>query len=120
MLTQNYVLLVRVYIFTDANEVTTLTRFTLRDVEMLRLSEPASCLILPQTTPMLFLLKTCFQDNFKTSYLLGPPFQTVSIRTLFKTVLSQHTETEQQMLQLTFLRLTIFTIFLGSQKEYYI
>jgi hypothetical protein len=69
---------------------------------------------------MLLPLKTCFQDNLRTVGSLAPASQTVPVRTSFKPVLSQHTETAQQMLELAFLRLTIFLIFLDPKDKFYI
>jgi hypothetical protein len=59
--------------------------------------------------------ETCFQDNFKIASSLGPALQTDPVRTSLKPEFSA-IETGQLMLQLAFLRLTIFLIFLGSPK----
>lgn len=104
--------------FTDTNEVnTSLTRFMLGDAETLRHIVPASCLILPHPVSMLFPQKTCFQDGFKAASSHGPAVQTVPIKTSFKPVYSHHIETGQQLLQLTFLRLIIFPIFLPPKGK---
>lgn len=63
--------------------------------------------------------KDLLLDIFKTASSLGPAFQTVLTRTSCSPTLAQHTETGQPTLQLAFLKLTIFLIFLGPpQKEF--
>ena len=84
---------------TKNDKTATLTRFTVVDAEVLWPTIPASCLILSQTTSMLFLLMPCLQDSFKTAKSLYLASQTVlSIRTSFKAEIYQHKETIQQML----------------------
>lgn len=64
---QKCVLLVKVYMLIDTNEVKmVLTRFTLGDAEMLKQSVLASFLILPQTALISVLPEHgWFQDSFQ-------------------------------------------------------
>lgn len=99
MLMPNCILLVRVYTFTDTNEVNTAqTRLMLEDAETLRHIVQTFCLILPQTASMLFPQKTRFQDSFKAANSNCQSSKTVPVRTSFKPTFSRHIKTKVQLL----------------------
>lgn len=100
---------------TTTTKKRTLTRTTFKDAKTLRHSFLTLCLILPQTTSMLFPQKNCSQGNFKIANSSCPASQTVPVRTLFNLEFLQLLGTGQQILQLAFL--TIFPIFLPPPQK---
>lgn len=110
MLLQKCILPLRVYRFTDTNEVkATLTRFTLRDAAMLRhiySTSWSSYNFLKNLHPAIFKMArlSSIVRPFQSGLQLSPEF-------------SQYTESGQQMIQLAFLRLTNIQNWGGGGKK---